>query len=82
MQVFNLCALLQRSISMATPISSNVKEQVAELARQLLYFEESLDWEYVDAERFRRMRSAWRAQLSKATAVKHLDTCFRDFIKV
>lgn len=67
---------------MMTPTSGSTKENVAELARQLLYFEESLDWEYVDAERFRRMRSAWRAQLGKATILRHLETSFRDFVKV
>eukprot|EP00892_Ulva_mutabilis_P009883 jgi/Ulvmu1/7267/UM035_0055.1 len=65
-----------------TTCSSNTRECVSDLARQLLSFEESLDWEYVNAERFRRMRSAWRTQLDKATSLKHLDACFRDFVKI
>jgi len=67
---------------MMTPVSGNTKEQVTELARQLLQFEESLDWEFVDADRFRRMRVGWRAQLSKAATLRHLDACLRDFVKV
>lgn len=67
---------------MITPVSGNTKEQVTELARQLLQFEESLDWEFVNVERFRRMRVGWRAQLTKATSLRHLDACLRDFVKV
>lgn len=73
---------VQRLIPLVTPISGNIKEQVTELARQLLQFEESLDWDFVDAERFRRIRIAWRSQLSKATGLRHLEMCFRDFAKV
>lgn len=73
---------MQRLVPMMThSISGNVKEQVTELARQLLQFEDLLDWEFVDAESFRRIRGTWRAQLSKASSLRHLETCFRDFIK-
>lgn len=80
---FELTARLQRLVPLVSVSGGgSARELITEMCKQLLGFEESLDWEFVYAEKFRRYRSPWRLQLNRATSLKQFEQAFKDLVKV
>jgi hypothetical protein len=73
---------VRSAVPLPAMMCGSARDQIAEMCKQLLSFEESLDWEFVYAEKFRHTRTPWRTHLSRASSLRHVEQGLKELVKV